>query len=162
MGQPNEGPNGGVGKKDGDLVRTRRWKNQLELAFGAEVRGEAPSAASEGAEARAAAAAPDGPAVPVGPTMERIVARDNLRKALAQVRRNKGAPGVDAMSVDDLAAYLKDHWPAIQDQLLHGTYSKKTAHNTCRGEGVDECVSWGDYYYLEALIRLSRNWSSYW
>jgi retron-type reverse transcriptase len=111
-----------VGKKDGDLVRTRRWKNQLELAFGAEVRGEAPSAAPEGTEARAAAAAPDGPAVPVGPTMERIVARDNLRKALAQVRRNKGAPGVDVMSVDDLAAHLKDHWPAIRDQLLHGTY----------------------------------------
>src|SRR3954467_15617828 len=54
--------------------------------------------------------------------MERIVARDNLRKALAQVRRNKGAPGVDVMSVEDLAAHLKDHWPAIRDQLLHGTY----------------------------------------
>lgn len=53
--------------------------------------------------------------------------------------------------------------PAISNgQLLHGTYSKKTPHNTCRGEGVDECVSWGDYYYLEALTRLSRNWSSYW
>jgi retron-type reverse transcriptase len=121
-GAITEGQNGGVGKKDGDLVRTRRWKNQLELAFGAEVRGEAPSAAPEGTEARAAAAAPDGPAVPVGPTMERIVARDNLRKALAQVRRNKGAPGVDVMSVEALAAHLKDHWPAIRDQLLHGTY----------------------------------------
>jgi len=121
-GAITEGQNGGVGKKDGDLVRTRRWKNQLELAFGAEVRGEAPSAAPDGTEARAAAAAPDGPAVPVGPTMERIVARDNLRKALAQVRRNKGAPGVDVMSVEALAAHLKDHWPAIRDQLLHGTY----------------------------------------
>ena len=121
-GAITEGPNGGVGKKDGDLVRTRRWKNQLELAFGAEARGEAPSAAPDGTEARAATAASDGPAVPVGPTMERIVARDNLRKALAQVRRNKGAPGVDVMSVDDLAAHLKDHWPAIRDQLLHGTY----------------------------------------
>ncbi|OLP60607.1 glucoronyl hydrolase [Xaviernesmea oryzae] len=46
--------------------------------------------------------------------------------------------------------------------LLHGTYSKKTPYNTCRGEGVDECVSWGDYYYMEALTRLSRPWSSYW
>jgi retron-type reverse transcriptase len=54
--------------------------------------------------------------------MERIVARDNLREALAQVRRNKGAPGVDVMSVEALAAHLKDHWPAIRDQLLHGTY----------------------------------------
>lgn len=47
-------------------------------------------------------------------------------------------------------------------QLLHGTYSKKTQFNTCKGEGVDECVSWGDYYFVEALIRLSRNWHSYW
>ena len=70
-GAITEGPNGGVGKKDGDLVRPRRWKNQLELAFGTEARGEAPSAAPEGTEARVATAAPDGPAVPVGPTMER-------------------------------------------------------------------------------------------
>ncbi|WP_105382725.1 glycoside hydrolase family 88 protein [Neorhizobium alkalisoli] len=53
--------------------------------------------------------------------------------------------------------------PAISNGLvLHGTYSKKSPFNTCRGEGVDECVSWGDYYYMEALMRLSRNWSSYW
>jgi RNA-directed DNA polymerase len=54
--------------------------------------------------------------------MEAIVERDNLRKALAQVRRNKGAPGVDGMTVDDLAAHLKDHWPAIKARLLDGTY----------------------------------------
>ena len=54
--------------------------------------------------------------------MEAIVERDNLRKALAQVRRNKGAPGIDAMSVDELAAHLKEHWPEIRAQLLAGTY----------------------------------------
>ena len=53
--------------------------------------------------------------------------------------------------------------PAMSNGLvLHGTYSKKSPFNTCRGEGVDECVSWGDYYYMEALMRLSRTWSSYW
>ncbi|TPW31686.1 glucoronyl hydrolase [Martelella alba] len=53
--------------------------------------------------------------------------------------------------------------PKISNGLvLHGTYSKKTPFNNCTPEGVDECVSWGDYYYLEALMRLSRNWSSYW
>lgn len=46
--------------------------------------------------------------------------------------------------------------------LLHGTYSKKTPFNTCRGEGVDECVAWGDYFYFEALTRLSRPWTPYW
>ena len=54
--------------------------------------------------------------------MEAIVERDNLRKALAQVERNKGAPGIDGMTVDDLAPYLKEHWPTIRAQLLDGTY----------------------------------------
>jgi RNA-directed DNA polymerase len=38
------------------------------------------------------------------------------------VRRNKGAPGIDGMRVDDLAAHLKEHWPTIREQLLEGTY----------------------------------------
>ena len=58
----------------------------------------------------------------MGPLMETIVERDNLRKALAQVRRNKGAPGVDGMTVDDLPPYLKNHWSSIRSQLLEGTY----------------------------------------
>ena len=46
--------------------------------------------------------------------------------------------------------------------LLHGTYSKKSPYNTCTEEGVDECVSWGDYFYMEALTRLSKKWNPYW
>ncbi|RWI14259.1 MAG: group II intron reverse transcriptase/maturase, partial [Mesorhizobium sp.] len=54
--------------------------------------------------------------------MEAIVDRDNLRKALARVRRNKGAPGIDGMSVDALALHLKDYWPELRAQLLEGAY----------------------------------------
>ena len=103
-------------------MRTRRQKNQLELAFGAAARGEAPSAGGEGTEARAARAGTEGLAAELGPSMEAVVERDNLRKALAQVRRNKGAGGIDGMSVDDLAAHLKNHWPEIRAQLLDGTF----------------------------------------
>ena len=46
--------------------------------------------------------------------------------------------------------------------LLHGTYSKKSPYNTCTPEGVDECVSWGDYFYMEALTRLTCDWKTYW
>lgn len=47
--------------------------------------------------------------------------------------------------------------------VLHGTYAKKSPYNTCTEEGVDECVSWGDYFYLEALTRLKKgDWHSYW
>jgi len=46
--------------------------------------------------------------------------------------------------------------------LLHGTYSKKTPYNTCTPEGVDECLTWGDYFYLEALLRLHNpDWKPY-
>ena len=54
--------------------------------------------------------------------MEAVVERENLKKALAQVKRNKGAAGVDRMSVDALPAYLKEHWPTIRAQLLAGNY----------------------------------------
>lgn len=46
--------------------------------------------------------------------------------------------------------------------VLHGTYSKKSPYNTCTPEGVDECVSWGDYFYMEALTRLCTDWKPYW
>ena len=46
--------------------------------------------------------------------------------------------------------------------LLHGTYSKKSPYNTCTPEGVDECTSWGDYFYMEALTRLAGDWKPYW
>ncbi|NLV60357.1 MAG: glucoronyl hydrolase, partial [Spirochaetales bacterium] len=46
--------------------------------------------------------------------------------------------------------------------VYHGTYSKKSPYNTCTPEGVDECVSWGDYYWMEALTRLGGGWEPYW
>jgi RNA-directed DNA polymerase len=98
-----------------------RQNNQVELNLGTGATGEARSAAVEETEARAARACLERPAA-VGPSMEAIVERENLKKALAQVRRNKGAPGIDGMSVDDLASYLKEHWPTIRAQLLDGTY----------------------------------------
>lgn len=46
--------------------------------------------------------------------------------------------------------------------LLHGTYARASAGNPCENRGVDECNTWGDYYYLEGLVRLTREWKSYW
>jgi RNA-directed DNA polymerase len=98
-----------------------RQKNQVELNLGTGAEGEARSAAAREPEARTAKACLERPAV-AGPSMEAVVERENLKKALAQVKRNKGAAGVDGMSVDDLSAYLKEHWPTIRAELLDGTY----------------------------------------
>jgi RNA-directed DNA polymerase len=54
--------------------------------------------------------------------MEEVVERQNMQAALKQVRANKGSPGVDGMTVDDLSDFLKVHWPEIKNQLLDGTY----------------------------------------
>jgi RNA-directed DNA polymerase len=98
-----------------------RQKDQSQLNSGTGAKGEAPSAAAGESEACAAKACLERPAV-AGPSMEAIVERENLKKALAQVKRNKGAPGVDGMTVDDLGPHLKEHWLAIRAQLLDGTY----------------------------------------
>jgi RNA-directed DNA polymerase len=83
--------------------------------------GEARSAGTEGTEVRTAKTELES-RLADWPSMEAIVERDNLRKALAQVKRNKGAAGVDGMSIDTLSPYLKEHWPTIRAQLLDGTY----------------------------------------
>lgn len=46
--------------------------------------------------------------------------------------------------------------------VLHSTYSNHSPYNTCNHCGVDECNAWGDYFYMEALTRMSRNWVLYW
>ena len=65
-----------------------------------------------------------------------------------------------------LVAALVNGYAATGDTdglLLHGTYSKKSPYNTCTPEGVDECLTWGDYFYLEALSRLHYpDWKPYW
>ena len=54
--------------------------------------------------------------------LEKILERENLWRALRQVRRNKGAPGVDGMTVHKLGRYLRKHWPKIKAAILEGRY----------------------------------------
>ena len=54
--------------------------------------------------------------------MSRVVERSNLARALKRVRQNQGSAGIDGMTVDELVPYLRDHWPAIREQLLTGRY----------------------------------------
>ena len=46
--------------------------------------------------------------------------------------------------------------------VLHSTYSNHSPYNTCNHYGVDECNIWGDYFYMEALMRLKKDWNPYW
>jgi RNA-directed DNA polymerase len=55
--------------------------------------------------------------------LEEVLRRENLKQALARVRSNKGAPGIDGMNVEALTPYLKAEWPRIREELLGGTYA---------------------------------------
>jgi group II intron reverse transcriptase/maturase len=54
--------------------------------------------------------------------MERVVDRSNMQQAYKRVTRNKGAPGVDDLSVEVLGDWLKAHWASVKLALLDGRY----------------------------------------
>ena len=55
--------------------------------------------------------------------MEAICERNNMKSAIKRVIKNKGAPGVDGMTVSKIKRYLKRHWTKIEKALLDGTYT---------------------------------------
>ncbi len=98
-----------------------RQNIQLVLAFPVDGGGEAPEATGEGTEPHTAGRRDESPTTDEQ-WMERACERSNCKRALARVRGNRGSPGVDGMTVDDLPGHLREHWPAIREQLLSGTY----------------------------------------
>ena len=54
--------------------------------------------------------------------MESILERNNMRRAIRRVIRNKGAPGVDGMTVRKIKRYYNRHREKIEKALLDGTY----------------------------------------
>jgi RNA-directed DNA polymerase len=55
-------------------------------------------------------------------TMEEVLNRENMLRAYHRVVGNRGAPGVDGVTVDDLAPLLRERWEAIREEVLGGTY----------------------------------------
>jgi RNA-directed DNA polymerase len=90
-----------------------------QLAFAFEEDGEVRPGREEGLEAWPP---PSDVGALVPGLMEAVVAADNMRRALKRVRANKGSSGVDGMTVDELADYLKVAWPQVRQSLLDGTY----------------------------------------
>lgn len=54
--------------------------------------------------------------------LERILSRANLRRAWERVKANKGAPGIDDMSIEDFIIFARTQWEATREALLAGTY----------------------------------------
>ena len=54
--------------------------------------------------------------------LERILSRDNMQKAWKRVKANKGAPGIDNMSIDGFQDFAREHWNVIRESLSDGSY----------------------------------------
>ncbi len=54
--------------------------------------------------------------------MLEVVSHRNIERAVRKVRSNKGAPGTDGMTVDELPGWLRERWPGVREQLLAGRY----------------------------------------
>ncbi len=69
-----------------------------------------------------AAPPPDEPNASAEHLLEQVLSRENLFQALKRVRSNRGAPGIDGMTVEELPEFLRESWPAIREALFAGTY----------------------------------------
>src|SRR5882762_9385209 len=98
-----------------------RQKIQYSLALEPVDQGETPVSGYQGTAPFMVKPISESPAV-TEQLVEEMCDRENLGRAWKRVRRNKGSPGVDGMTIDDAKDYLREHWPGIRSQLLAGTY----------------------------------------
>lgn len=88
---------------------------------GTEVDGRKLSRAVTGAETRTATDGETKPEAAQG-LLEAALERSNMMRAYQRVVENKGAPGVDGLTVLELKPWLQAHWPKIKQALLAGEY----------------------------------------
>lgn len=77
-----------------------------------------------------------------------LVSKSNMTKAYHHVVKNKGAPGVDGVTVEDLKQYLQDNWEDIKQKLLEGRYTPQAVKRVeipkpdggVRKLGIPTCV----------------------
>jgi len=145
-----------------DSTTDKRQKSQYRLAFPEESRGTAPMAFAGGTESELAERKAESPTSEQW--MEEVCERENCQQALRGVKANKGSPGIDGMTVEELSGHLKEHWPAIREQLLNGTYAPQPVKRVeipkpdggVRKLGIPTVL---DRFIQQAVMQaLQRNW----
>ena len=121
-----------------------------------ESRGEAPKV-QRSEEARTATQANERSGA--SGLMERVCERQNLIAALKRVRKNKGSPGIDGMTVDELLEYLKAKWVELKEQLLSGTYQPSAVKQQLIPKGAGGMRQLGiptvlDRFIQQALLQV--------
>jgi RNA-directed DNA polymerase len=119
--QRSEGPNMKERKGTDTLTDEKDAGRKVEIPEDSR-KGRGGTSLDTGRERQASAAVKEIPQPETTMLVEEVLRRENLIKAYHKVRANKGAPGVDGMTVDDLKRYLKEQWLRIREQLLARTY----------------------------------------
>src|SRR5260370_1194993 len=144
-------------------MRGKQQKSQAELAFMSSAEVKPTARLAEGTETLAAGSRPESQAGNER-LMEVMLERENLKAAMQRVEENKGAGGVDGMRVEELRAYLKQHWPKLREQLLSGSYQPQAvrrveipkAGGVMRKLGIPTAV---DRFIQQAMLQvLQRDW----
>jgi len=144
--------------------RQKNQPGQGVLAFAAESRSDAPTAAVQGSETLMAKHRIESLAG-TERLMEEVCELENCKQALQRVKANKGSPGVDGMTVDELPEYLKQHELEIGEQLRNGTYQPHPVRRVeipkPDGQGVRKlgipCVL--DRFVQQAVLQvLQKRW----
>jgi RNA-directed DNA polymerase len=147
--EPVEGPNAeegetGVGLDD----EVPQMSGQLELPLWG--RGESPRAQrSEESSSATHANERSG----TSDLMTKVCERRNLQAALKRVRKNKGGPGIDGMTVDELAEHLREHWATLREQLLAGSYQPQPVKRQLIPKGNGEMRELGIPCVLDRFIQ---------
>jgi hypothetical protein len=76
--------------------------------------------------------------------LEDVLASDNLAQAWKRVKANKGAPGIDGMTIEDFPAQARAHWSAVRQQIKEGRYQPQrrysTRHSRIRASAFDQAA----------------------
>ena len=101
------------------MTMQRAWR-QMSAQAERSGRGQSEAQSDPGSDE---ALRPRHEAEDTGPGLLRaVMARENMQQAWKRVRANRGAAGIDGLSIDETAERLRTEWPAIRDQLLCGAY----------------------------------------
>lgn len=105
--------------------------------------------------------------IPPGALLEQVLERTNLQRALKQVCQNKGAPGIDGMTVEELPGFLKHHWPELRSQLETGRYRPQPVKRVHIPKGEGKTRPLGiptvvDRFIQQAIAQIiSAQWESH-